>query len=294
MIIDQQTNVVFFSDLLPMRCPMLYESICKILCDNGIGHGLLTNTKDIWCRDYMPIQTEEGHFVFYKYNPDYLQTPFYRRTITNVNLIDRIDCIRHKKVSDLDLVLDGGNIVKCDNRIIMTKKVFAENKDKKREDIIRMLEDAFQCDIIFLPWDVEEFLGHSDGIVHYVGENRVLMTNYADFDSSKARSFLKILEKHFEVISLAYSVKRKHQRSWAYINYLQVGNVVFVPQLGIPEDEQAIQQIAYALSKCKVFGVPALESVRKGGALNCISWNVNSREWHSEFIGEALHANHTQ
>ena len=25
---------------------------------------------------------------------------------------------------------------------------------------------------------------------------------------------------------------------------------------------------------CEVIGIPALEAVRKGGALNCISWNV--------------------
>ena len=294
MITDFNTNVVFFSDQFPKRCPLLYESLHKILCDNGIGHGLLKSTKDIWCRDYMPIQAAEKHFVYYKYNPDYLQTPFYHLTITNVNLIDNIDCLRHKKVSDLDLVLDGGNIVKIDDKIIMTKKVFAENKDKKQIDVIRLLEEAFQCEFIFLPWDGEEYLGHSDGIVHFVGNKRVVMTNYADFDPEMARRFVNILEKHVEVIPLTYNVKRKHQRSWAYINYLQVGNAVFVPQLGIPEDEQAIQQMADAMPQCKVFGVPALEAVRKGGALNCISWNVNTHGWSNEFMGNELQANRSK
>ncbi len=286
MTTDFQTNTVFFSDLLPKKCPILYNSIDKILCDNGIDHRLLANTKDIWCRDYMPIQQSEKHFVFYKYNPDYLQTPYYKRTITDVNSIGDIDCLRQEKVTNLDLVLDGGNIVKCDDKIIMTKKVFAENKDKKQKDIIRMLEEAFQCDIIFLPWDKEEIFGHSDGIVHFVGNNQVLMTNYADFDPDMVRRFLNILKPHVEVIPLTFNVKRKHERSWAYINYLQVGNLVLVPQLGIPEDEQALEQITKALPHCKVFGVPALEAVRKGGALNCISWNVNTVNWNNGFMGE--------
>lgn len=275
MLTDSLTNTVFFSDLLPKKCPILYESIEKILNDNHIGHRLLTNTKDIWCRDYMPIQAEDKHFVFYQYNPDYLQTPYYKRTITDVNRIGNIDRLRQEKVTDLELVLDGGNIVKCDDKIIMTEKVFVENKDKKRKDVIRLLEEAFQCDIIFFPWDDRnEPMGHSDGIVHFIGNNQVLMTNYADFDPDMARRFLKILNKHVEAIPLTYKVKRKHLRSWAYINYLQVGNLVFVPQLGIPEDEQAMQQISEVLPKCKVVGVPALEAVRKGGALNCVSWNV--------------------
>ena len=226
----------------------------------------------------MPVQAEDKHFVFYKYNPDYLQTPYYKRTITDVNRIENIDFFRQGKCTDLDLVIDGGNMVKCDDKIIMTEKVFVENKDKKRNDVIRMLEDAFQCDIVFLPWDRNERFGHSDGIVHYVGNNRVLMTNYADFDPNMARRFMNVLKKHVEVIPLTYNVKRMHQRSWAYINYLQVGHLVFVPQLGIPEDEQALRQIKDALLDCEVVGVPALEAVRKGGALNCISWNVKVSE----------------
>ena len=274
MITDNLTNIVFFSDLLPKLCPGLYKSLHKILSVNSIEHRLLSNTKDIWCRDYMPIQADGKHFVFYKYNPDYLQKPYYKRTITDVNLIVNIDSLRQEKWTNLNLVMDGGNVVKCGDKIIMTEKVFAENKDKKRNDDIRLIEDTFQFDFVFLPWDREEIFGHSDGIVHYIGDNRVLMTNYADFDPYMARRFANVLKKHVEVIPLTYSVKRKHQRSWAYINYLQIGKLVIVPQLGIPEDEQALRQIKEVLPQYEVVGVPALEAVRKGGALNCISWNV--------------------
>lgn len=274
MITDHLTNAVFFSDLLPRKCPQLYERIHQILSENHVNHRLLSNTKDIWCRDYMPIQAYGNHFVFYKYHPDYLQTPFYKRTITDVNRIDGIEFLRRDKVTDLDLVMDGGNLVKCADKVIMTEKVFVENRDKKRETVMQLLEEAFQCPFIFLPWDENEPLGHSDGIVHYIGDNKVLMTNYADFDSAMARSMRKVLEKHFEVITLSYPVKRKHKRSWAYINYMQIGPLVLVPQLGIPEDELALQQIKDILPECNVLGVPGLEAVRKGGALNCVSWNA--------------------
>ena len=286
-MVDSLTDTVFFSDLLPERCPTLYQSLDKILKENDINYRLLSHTKDIWCRDYMPIQTSEKRFVFYKYNPDYLQTKYYQRTITDVSRIGNIDCLRQDgKVFDLDLVIDGGNVVRCGDKIVMTEKVFFENKDKSRNEVQRLLEEAFECDIIFLPWDRKEIFGHSDGIVHYVGDNRVLMTNYADFDAAKSNKILNLLEKHVEVIPLRYNVKRKHERSWAYINFLQIGNLVLVPQLGIPEDEQALLQIRDAMPRCKVMGVPALEAVRKGGALNCISWNVATTQWNSGFMGE--------
>lgn len=286
IMVDACTDTIFFSDLLPKKCPTLYHSLDTILTDNGIDHRLLTNTKDIWCRDYMPIQTSEKRFVFYKYDPDYLQTKYYQRTITDVKGIGNIDSFGLGDAVNLDLVVDGGNVVRCGNKIVMTEKVFFENKDKARKEVQRLLEEAFQCDIVFLPWDRNEIMGHSDGIIHYLGDNRVMMTNYADFDIAMARKFTRLLEKHFDVIPLSYNTKRKHKHSWAYINFLQVGRMVLIPQLGIPEDGQALQQISEAMPRCKVIGVPAMEAVRNGGALNCISWNVATSQWNNGFMGE--------
>ena len=285
-MVDACTDTVFFSDLLPKKCPTLCQGLDTILTDNGIDHRLLTNTKDIWCRDYMPIQTGEKRFVFYKYDPDYLQTKYYQRTITDVKGIGNIDSLDLGDAVNLDLVVDGGNVVRCGNKIVMTEKVLFENKNKPHKEVRRLLEEAFRCDVVFLPWDRNEFMGHSDGIIHYLGDNRVMMTNYADFDIAMARKFTRLLEKHFEVVPLSYNTKRKHKHSWAYINFLQVGRMVLIPQLGIPEDGQALQQISEAMPRCKVIGVPAMEAVRNGGALNCISWNVATRQWNNGFMGE--------
>ena len=274
MITDNLTNTVFLSEWLSKECPVLYKSLKKALKANGVACKNIGNGNDYWCRDYMPIQMEEKRFVLYVYNPDYLQARHKRRFITDVWNAKFIDLLLQSTIERLDLTVDGGNVVKCGSHIVMTDKVFAENSDKSPNEVRRMLEKAFQCEVVFLPWDKLEKCGHSDGIVHYAGGNRVLMTNYDDFDTVFAREYRRIWEQHFEVIPLKYNVKQKHKRSWAYINFLQVGNLVLVPQLGIPEDGQALQQIAAALPQCKVEGVPALEAVRKGGALNCVSWNV--------------------
>ena len=166
-------------------------------------------------------------------------------------------------------------MVKCGDTIVMTEKVFVENKDKTRTEVERILKDAFRCDILFLPWDQKETFGHSDGIVHYAGDGKILLTNYDDSSLYYFRRFRKVLEKHFEVIPLKYATKRRHARSWAYINFLQIGKLVLVPQLGLEEDGQALEQIANALSNFEVIGIPALEAVRRGGGLNCMSWNVS-------------------
>ena len=280
MITDNLTNCVYFSSLLPEKCPVLDAHLVDALQQHKVPYAYLLETRDIWCRDFMPIQIDVGRYVFYKYTPDYLQDKTGLRLQTNTEEVfqtssNRLQTIWHNCVV-IDLVMDGGNVVKCGNKIVMPDKVFVENKDKSPEEVQNILEEAFRCEVVFLPWDRVEQYGHSDGDVHYIGDNRVLMTNYDDFDKTFATKFLRVLERHFDVATLKYNVKRMHKRSWSYINFLQVGNLVLVPQLGIPEDEQALEQISVVMPNCEVVGIPALEAVRRGGALNCISWNIKA------------------
>ena len=276
MITDNQTTTVYFSSLLPEKCPILNKHLVEALDENRIHYAYLSKTKDIWCRDFMPIQIEEDCFVFYKYTPNYLEDALHLQTNTEVVFRAGENQLQHllQNAVSIDLVLDGGNVVKCGNTIAMTEKVFVENKDKTLSGVERILKDAFRCDILFLPWDHQEKFGHSDGIIHYAGDGKVLLTNYGDISPYYYRRIRKALEKHFEVIPLKYQIQRPHARSWAYINFLQIGELVLVPQLGFEEDEQALEQIGNALPGCNVFGIPALEAVRRGGALNCISWNI--------------------
>lgn len=281
MITDNLTNIVYFSDLLPEKCPILNSRLVDVLEKHDIPYSYLSGTKDIWCRDYMPIQVNAERFVFFKYTPDYLQDKAGLRIQTNPDDVFQVEGNNLKKLLQqsitIDLVLDGGNVVKCDDVVVMTVKVFVENKDKTPAEVERILRDTFQCEIIFLPWD-GDMCGHSDGIIHYAGNNRVLITNYKDFSRYYYYRYLKILEKKFEVIPLKYNAKRFHARSWAYINFLQIGNLIFVPQLGLEEDHQAMEQISKTLQNHEVIGIPALEAVRRGGALNCISWNISTLE----------------
>lgn len=81
-------------------------------------------------------------------------------------------------------------------------------------------------------------------IGRYLGQERILMTNYAQFDVRMAVRFKRALEKHFDKIEeLHFDVPSVHKYSWAYINWLQTEQVLIIPKFGIPEDEQALAQI---------------------------------------------------
>lgn len=298
-VLDAHTNTCYFSWLL-LEQPGGQNIIHRIM-DSGIEVRLLQGTRDIWCRDYMPIQIYENRFVGYEYAPDYLDYPEMARFQTNpARILDRLEI----DVTQSGIILDGGNVIKTNKGIIMVDKVFKENMHLRKDILINRLEKYFDNEIIFLPWDKVEKYGHADGIVRYIENGRVLMTNYHQFNKKYANKFMKILSKHFDVEVLDYIVEKPCKYNWCYINFLRVGKKIFIPQLkweqysdlkcdaaplpkrikiqpktrwynsNIIEDEQALEQFKKIFPHCEIIPVSCPEIVEEGGALNCISWNV--------------------
>lgn len=262
----QMNQTVYFSEYI--KAYKCWNNIKEALESNSVPYGLLPNTKDIWARDYMPAYSG-NHFVAYIYNPDYLQND--KEYITD-KILEVYDFSKDNLV-ETDLVIDGGNIIVCGDKVIMTEKVFVENPNYTKEQVIEIIESAFSAKLVIIPWDKEEEYGHADGMVRYVSDNHVLINNYKDIDPDLREKIIKALKPHFSHISELEYGSAQRVNSWAHINYLQVNDLIFVPQLDIPSDTIAIEQISNVFPKCKVIPVEVKGLVKKGGALNCVSWN---------------------
>lgn len=267
LLTDTSSNSVYFSTLIKdFTC---YHSIVKKLNKYQIKHGLLSHTKDYWVRDFMPIQISENKFIHYIYNPDYLANePNY---ITNPN-----ECFKSLNIDikSLNVILDGGNVIKCSDSIIMTDKVFVENKNLTKIRLINTLENTLGCEVIFIPWDKNEIYGHADGMVRYIEDRKVLLNNYCNSNKLLRSKIVKVLQDHFDIVELSYNIPKPSANNWAYINYLQVQNLILLPTLGIAEDEQAYQQFGEIFPNHQIEQVDMSEIVKFGGTLNCISWNI--------------------
>lgn len=258
-------TIYFSQHLTAYKC---WNNIKQALEENGIAYGLLPNTKDLWARDYMPAYSN-GRYVSYVYNPDYLQDE--KEYITN-NIQEVFD-LSNDSVVSTELVIDGGNIIVCGNKVIMTDKVFVENPNFTKEQVINEIERVFSAKLVLIPWDRYEKYGHADGMVRYVSDNHVLLNQYKDIDPELRERLLKALSLHFSKISELEYGKSSSSNSWAHINYLQVDKCIFVPQLGILSDKLALEQISRIFPDSKVVPIEVKGIVRKDGALNCVSWN---------------------
>lgn len=279
MITDFNCDKAYFSALLPKVAPVAFKELTAAFDKHNVSYSLLEGTRDIWCRDYMPIQVAEKRFAEYLYDPDYLQgTKKDRESITNGGSVARElgfeldDNLR-------DIRIDGGNVVRCDGKVIMTAKVFEENPGYTVRKLSALLEEGFGAEVIFVPWDTEEYFGHADGICRYIGGDRVLMTNYRDIDEDMADRFYDCLKPHFkEVIELEYNVARPCDYNWAYINWLQTDKVIILPSFGVPEDEQVREQLELIMPEYRgrIEAVDAHDLIVHEGCFNCASWTIRA------------------
>lgn len=118
-----------------------------------------------------------------------------------------------------------------------------------------------------------EYYGHSDGIVHFIDNKQILLTNYKNLDISFCTKIHKILSTHFDIIELNYNITKANKNSRVYINFLQTENIILIPKLNIEEDEQTLDQISsiYSAYQKYVIQIDMPEIIRMEGALNCIS-----------------------
>lgn len=218
MIQDKDTNIVYISSKLSQNKEYneFYSELIRLFDELKIHYDRIWDTKDIWIRDFMPIQISDDDFLKYKYNPDYLRlVEEYKDYISDCTVSCRKKGIRYRET---DIVIDGGNVVLCEDKVIMTDKVFAENHKKLGDiDFINKLEKAFEHKVIIIPWEatdpsveltkqyIEEkkpdVYGHSDGLIKYCGDNRILISNYRDYKEEIAIKIRQILEDEGYIVT---------------------------------------------------------------------------------------------
>lgn len=278
MITDSQTNFLYLADILPKKHPEFYKRLEKVLSECNINFALLPKTKDVWAVDYMPIQKELKKFVRFVYNPTYLQTKKYLKTISNV---DEICAEIGIETCKTDIIVDGGNVIRWTNKVIMTDRVFKDNPTYDRKQLIRELYELLQIDkIYFVPEQPGDFSGHSDGMVRFIDENTVIINDYHREKEWFYRAFeIAIHNTGLDYIKIPYNVydnKSYDQANGDYINYLQIENTVIIPTFGIKEDDKAVKQLETIFAGQTIATVDSCEIANDGGILNCITWNIKT------------------
>lgn len=281
MITDKDTDFVYFSSLIKEldQYTPFWKRLNTILTEKKINYGFIENTRDIWCRDYMPIQLNVNQFVQFEFFPDYYLSPQY---ISKLTIPSEVRTNEKKDLKYINLVIDGGNFIKSTSDVILTEKVLKENHRLSKEAIITLLKKEIHLDNIYLipqlPYDIT---GHADGMVRFISNTDLLVADYSNESKSWRTRMDKALDKTGLNI-IQYPAKTTEERNQdgdytakgTYINFLQFENYILLPQFGLDTDDLAFIRTKELFPNYQVIPVNSNEIATNGGVLNCITWNI--------------------
>lgn len=275
MIPDRETNALYLSAKIQER-RFFYGLLENCLVKNKIDFCLLKHTRDIWVRDFMPVQISSDRFVQFVYEPDYLEAPEYSDLKTNpILVVEGLGL----NIAFSSLKLDGGNVIKSKNWVILTEKVFKENWQIPKWKIKKDLEDIFATKVIFIPQEPEDFTGHSDGILRCYDDDTVLVNEYRDsFNLGFRRKLFKVLKdegiKTVPIPYNPYSNKTSESARGAYINFLEISDLIILPFFGLKDDDIALKAFERLYPSRRIEVIDCNDIAKDGGVLNCISWAI--------------------
>ncbi len=276
MIPDHQTNTIYFSDFTQEEYPEEFFQLKKLISDEGYAVKILDETDDFYCRDFMPIQLSKNDFIQFRINPlSHFSSTEEINDPLKIILINKLTTPRNSNI-----ILDGGNMVRWTDKVIITDRVYKDNIEAfdSHEAILTELERILQCQVIIIPEYPNETTGHADKLIRFIDSQHVFINDTSNEPNTDwLDEFLDVLNQHeLEYIELPCPIKLGQETaSGLYINYLQIGNLIVVPKFNLPEDNIALKTIqSHIRSGFKAVGFESEWITTPVGVLNYACWGI--------------------
>ena len=264
--------MIYFSDLLLQQHPAESKVLCDTLNAHQVSHQYLSHTKNIWLRDFMPVQTRTGRLVSFRYEPSYLEKTPDLRTDFSLDIAPQLDV----EFVPSHINLDGGNIVFSPSKesVVISDRVFSENSEYHAAALIRQLSTLLEAEVIIIPSLKSDFTGHADSMVRFIDEHTMVGNHLPSKYGLEQRIKRVLLHHGIDVVDFPYQpAKGSISALGSYINFLETNSYLFLPTFGIDMDEYAITQARQIFQK-EVVPIHVRNISQQGGCLNCISWEL--------------------
>ena len=189
--------------------------------------------------------------------------------------------------SESDLLNDGGNFVEDgDGRAIVSRKFLHDNGLSEDEGRAALGEIAGVREVAFIDADEQGGLEHADGVAAFIAPNVAVVNAYPDDPDYAAalhgdlRAGLPGVEIH-EIVA-PYDGGVIHDARFGsacglYVNMLVTPRRIFLPQFGVPEDQDAMAALAQWTDK-EIVPIPSAGVCPMGGGVRCMSQQLRGED----------------
>jgi agmatine/peptidylarginine deiminase len=254
---------------------------------------------DIWLRDLIGINTKDAVVKPY-YHPQYCTLHKYKDYYENINKQSRIiikECLQ-KKINYMPLVFDGGNFSNNSRTVFLTDKVLDDNRELSKSEVINIIQDFTQLRPEIIERSKTDTIGHTDGFLNFLSNDRVLLSNYPSLPFLKQDiEFIykvrqKLEEEKLEVIEMydrpvdeivpceCYRKTKMacfYSARGDYINFLRLNNTIILPEYSLPtlKETKYYNEVNKEILIQQGFEVKTINCdmlSKEGGSLHCLSY----------------------
>jgi agmatine deiminase len=300
MMYDERSlNTVVVAKELQARHGNIYRDI-EDACDAAELHFRpFEHTRNIWARDYMPIQmgqipTDRLTCKFGYDGYGVMKQHRYRLGVKS----EAYTWLGPTYQSEI--VIDGGNIQRSRELAVVADTVFAHNKMRKG-DLLQRLSEELHATIVVIPTEPYDEIGHSDGVLHFLPGTRTAFVN--DYSHAKDKAYWDYEKKLHRVLS-SYGIKlipfpwrgddernhvpklgdglkrfRRYYRyadkvcpGWGYyINFMIAGRLCLFPSFSIEDDFEVYHVLKTHLPDMIIRHTNCNIVAMEGGLVNCVT-----------------------
>ena len=298
---DDLATVVHVTDALN-RYPKVYDAMTSALTGHGIQVKPIVGTKNIWCRDYMPTQVSPGRFVKFNYKgygtPDAVSRGLSYSQYPQLVVPD--ECWNALgDVATSDIILDVGNVSRRGEKAVLTEIIFRHNPQYQPQKLIAELEALLEAEIVLVPVEPGDDLGHADGILKWIDDKTVFVNDTSvmadeEYDAYARSLSMRLGAYGIDAVPFTYAFdlcpkqeeideaefRRKYPDAddinpgmGYYVNFLQVKGLILLPFFGIDRDQEALAKVREYYPDSDCVGIECSDLSMEGGLLNCTTMN---------------------
>ena len=265
---------LYITDLLQTYHPAISKALAFICQENDIRVNVIRGAKDLWCRDFMPVQVAPGKFVQFKFQPEYYQDVRWIHLQTNVT---KLKYLLTGEIIQSNIILDGGNLCSYEGKYIITDRIFEDNVMPKEQLLEGLYGLLGASDILVIPCLPYDITGHTDGMVCFVNEHTLMVSDFSRIaGKAYCRRLNKLLSTKYNLLLLPNNLhlnERTDDATGDYINMLLIGKLLIVPGYGSKTDEVVLKVLTDIFSSHKIFQITCSQLTAKGGGLHCATWS---------------------